>query len=48
MEDMASYLESGGGNVAILDATNTTRKRRATVVDFCEKKGFVESNYDEL
>ncbi|CAJ0952279.1 unnamed protein product, partial [Mesorhabditis belari] len=40
MEDMAAYLESSGGNVAILDATNTTRKRRATVVDFCEKKGF--------
>ncbi|CAJ0580417.1 unnamed protein product, partial [Mesorhabditis spiculigera] len=40
LEDMAVYLGAGGGNVAVFDATNTTRMRRSTVVEFCEGKGF--------
>uniref|UniRef100_A0A914WX09 6-phosphofructo-2-kinase domain-containing protein n=1 Tax=Plectus sambesii TaxID=2011161 RepID=A0A914WX09_9BILA len=35
MEDMGRYLQSKEGEVAIFDATNTTRERRQMVIDFC-------------
>ncbi|KAK0423738.1 hypothetical protein QR680_008303 [Steinernema hermaphroditum] len=38
MEDMGRYLESKEGEVAIFDATNTTRKRRRWLVDFCKQE----------
>uniref|UniRef100_A0A915B845 6-phosphofructo-2-kinase domain-containing protein n=1 Tax=Parascaris univalens TaxID=6257 RepID=A0A915B845_PARUN len=37
MEDMGSYLENKEGEVAIFDATNTTRERRRWLVDFCNR-----------
>jgi len=33
LSDALGWLQSGGGDVAIFDATNTTRERRATVYD---------------
>ncbi|KAI8781619.1 6-phosphofructo-2-kinase/fructose-2,6-bisphosphatase isoform X1 [Biomphalaria glabrata] len=52
MEDAAKYLEEGGGEVAVVDATNTTRSRRAILVkmftvDRNFKLFFVESVCDE-
>ncbi|CAD6190700.1 unnamed protein product [Caenorhabditis auriculariae] len=51
MEDMAEYLHSGAGSVAIFDATNTTKLRRATIINFCEKNRlrcfFIESVCDD-
>ncbi|CAG5119462.1 unnamed protein product, partial [Candidula unifasciata] len=51
MEDAAKYLEEGG-EVAVLDATNTTRHRRETLVDMFTvqrnfKLFFVESICEE-
>ncbi|BFZ08088.1 hypothetical protein BsWGS_11127 [Bradybaena similaris] len=41
MEDAAKYLEDGGGEVAVVDATNTTRRRREILVDmFTVKRNF--------
>ncbi|CAB3409340.1 unnamed protein product [Caenorhabditis bovis] len=40
MEDMADYLNSAAGNVAIFDATNTTKERRKLLIDFCRLKRF--------
>ncbi|EYB90451.1 hypothetical protein Y032_0220g2531 [Ancylostoma ceylanicum] len=37
IEDMGRYLEAKEGEVAILDATNTTRTRRRLLVDFCKR-----------
>lgn len=37
MEDMGRYLENKEGEVAIFDATNTTRQRRSWLVDFCQR-----------
>lgn len=39
LEDMVRWL-AGDGQVAIYDATNTTRVRRATVRECCERAGF--------
>uniref|UniRef100_A0A7E4ZSJ7 6PF2K domain-containing protein n=1 Tax=Panagrellus redivivus TaxID=6233 RepID=A0A7E4ZSJ7_PANRE len=55
MEDMGQYLENKEGEVAIFDATNTTRERRKWLVDFCKKEDrdpkfrifFVESVCDD-
>ncbi|RUS84880.1 hypothetical protein EGW08_007349, partial [Elysia chlorotica] len=52
MEDAAKFLENGGGEVAVVDATNTTRHRREILVDmFTVKRNFklffVESICDE-
>ncbi|TKR96453.1 hypothetical protein L596_010468 [Steinernema carpocapsae] len=38
MEDMGRYLQNKEGEVAIFDATNTTRKRRRWLVDYCQNK----------
>lgn len=37
MEDMGRYLENKEGEVAIFDATNTTRERRNWLVKFCKR-----------
>ncbi|GFO44995.1 6-phosphofructo-2-kinase/fructose-2,6-bisphosphatase [Plakobranchus ocellatus] len=52
MEDAAKFLEKGGGEVAVVDATNTSRSRREILVDmFTVKRNFklffVESICDE-
>uniref|UniRef100_A0A914HNC1 Transcription factor BTF3 n=1 Tax=Globodera rostochiensis TaxID=31243 RepID=A0A914HNC1_GLORO len=39
MEDMGRYLENKEGEVAVFDATNTTRQRRQWLVDFCQREG---------
>uniref|UniRef100_A0A673LKC1 6-phosphofructo-2-kinase/fructose-2,6-bisphosphatase 4 n=1 Tax=Sinocyclocheilus rhinocerous TaxID=307959 RepID=A0A673LKC1_9TELE len=45
--DVRQYLSVEGGQVAVFDATNTTRERRATIMRFAEQNGykvfFVES-----
>ncbi|CAJ0592905.1 unnamed protein product [Cylicocyclus nassatus] len=38
IEDMGQYLSSKEGEVAILDATNTTRARRRMVAEFCANR----------
>ncbi|KAK6729370.1 hypothetical protein RB195_006429 [Necator americanus] len=38
IEDMGMYLSSKEGEVAILDATNTTRARRRKVLEFCSNR----------
>ncbi|KHJ97748.1 phosphoglycerate mutase family protein, partial [Oesophagostomum dentatum] len=38
IEDMGNYLSSKEGEVAILDATNTTRARRRMVAEFCSNR----------
>ncbi|GMT24312.1 hypothetical protein PFISCL1PPCAC_15609, partial [Pristionchus fissidentatus] len=40
MQDLCDYLDSSNGTVAILDATNTTKKRRKMVVEFCQERRF--------
>ncbi|KAK6028934.1 phosphoglycerate mutase family protein, partial [Ostertagia ostertagi] len=51
MNDMADCLKSGACNVAIFDATNTTRERRKTINEFCQKNWlrcfFIESVCDD-
>jgi predicted kinase len=52
LEDMCNYL-SDEGEVAIFDATNTTRERRQTIYEyctqtFCFRVFFVESICDSL
>nr|XP_039259296.1 6-phosphofructo-2-kinase/fructose-2,6-bisphosphatase-like [Styela clava] len=39
LNDVKSWLESDG-QIAVFDATNTTRKRRTMIHDFCEKEGY--------
>ncbi|XP_041048374.1 6-phosphofructo-2-kinase/fructose-2,6-bisphosphatase 4-like [Carcharodon carcharias] len=47
MSDVKKYLDEEGGQVAVFDATNTTRERRETIINFAEQNGykvfFVES-----
>ncbi|CAI4222385.1 unnamed protein product [Auanema sp. JU1783] len=38
IEDLGRYLDNKEGEVAILDATNTTRQRRRLLVDYCRQK----------
>ncbi|XP_078677781.1 6-phosphofructo-2-kinase/fructose-2,6-bisphosphatase-like isoform X23 [Branchiostoma floridae x Branchiostoma belcheri] len=51
MEDMIGWLENEG-DVAVFDATNTTRERRQLVMDYCQKEKnfkvfFIESMCDD-
>ncbi|XP_063330239.1 6-phosphofructo-2-kinase/fructose-2,6-bisphosphatase 4b isoform X2 [Pelmatolapia mariae] len=47
LNDVRQYLSVEGGQVAVFDATNTTRDRRRTIIMFAEQNGyrvfFVES-----
>ncbi|KAK2502703.1 hypothetical protein MC885_004928 [Smutsia gigantea] len=47
LHDVRRFLSEEGGHVAVFDATNTTRERRATIFNFGEQNGyktfFVES-----
>jgi 6-phosphofructo-2-kinase/fructose-2,6-biphosphatase 2 len=51
MSDMLRWFESGKGVVAILDATNSTKERRAWIYEKCRQAGvetlFVESICDD-
>uniref|UniRef100_A0A0N5B7X5 6PF2K domain-containing protein n=1 Tax=Strongyloides papillosus TaxID=174720 RepID=A0A0N5B7X5_STREA len=53
MDDMGKYLENNEGEVAIFDATNTTRERRRWLVNYCASKEikfrvfFIESICDD-
>ncbi|KAI5093702.1 6-phosphofructo-2-kinase/fructose-2,6-bisphosphatase 4a isoform X2 [Silurus meridionalis] len=40
LNDVHRYLTEDGGQVAVFDATNTTRDRRETIVRFAEQNGF--------
>uniref|UniRef100_A0A667WWT0 6-phosphofructo-2-kinase/fructose-2,6-biphosphatase 3 n=1 Tax=Myripristis murdjan TaxID=586833 RepID=A0A667WWT0_9TELE len=52
LRDVRSYLTDEGGQVAVFDATNTTRERREMILDFGSKNGFkiffIESVCDDL
>uniref|UniRef100_A0A914D0L7 6-phosphofructo-2-kinase domain-containing protein n=1 Tax=Acrobeloides nanus TaxID=290746 RepID=A0A914D0L7_9BILA len=56
MEDMGRYLDNKEGEVAVFDATNTTRQRRQMLVDFCKSDErdpkfrifFIESVCDDM
>ncbi|XP_062396899.1 6-phosphofructo-2-kinase/fructose-2,6-bisphosphatase 1 [Sardina pilchardus] len=51
LQDLASYFSKEQGQVAVFDATNTTRERRAAILSFAKEKGykvfFVESICDD-
>ncbi|KAI9733565.1 MAG: Fructose-2,6-bisphosphatase [Cirrosporium novae-zelandiae] len=51
MEDMISWFRNRQGLIAILDATNSTKKRRRWIYERCEQEGvqtlFVESKCDD-
>lgn len=51
LRDVKTYLTEEGGQVAVFDATNTTRDRRDTILDFgsehCFKVFFIESVCDD-
>uniref|UniRef100_A0A8C7H7A4 6-phosphofructo-2-kinase/fructose-2,6-biphosphatase 4a n=1 Tax=Oncorhynchus kisutch TaxID=8019 RepID=A0A8C7H7A4_ONCKI len=40
LNDVRQYLADKGGQVAVFDATNTTRERRGTITAFAEQNGF--------
>uniref|UniRef100_A0A3P8ZKS3 6-phosphofructo-2-kinase domain-containing protein n=1 Tax=Esox lucius TaxID=8010 RepID=A0A3P8ZKS3_ESOLU len=40
LNDVRQYLADEGGQVAVFDATNTTRERRQTITAFAEQNGF--------
>ncbi|XP_071227973.1 6-phosphofructo-2-kinase/fructose-2,6-bisphosphatase 4a isoform X3 [Salvelinus alpinus] len=40
LNDVRQYLADKGGQVAVFDATNTTRERRGTITAFAERNGF--------
>ncbi|XP_061147117.1 6-phosphofructo-2-kinase/fructose-2,6-bisphosphatase 4-like isoform X2 [Syngnathus typhle] len=40
LNDVREYLTEEGGQVAVFDATNTTRERRETIIEFAEQNGF--------
>ncbi|KAG7263602.1 hypothetical protein CRUP_020852 [Coryphaenoides rupestris] len=40
LNDVRQYLANEGGQVAVFDATNTTRERRMTIFEFAEQNGF--------
>uniref|UniRef100_A0A8D3C6M7 6-phosphofructo-2-kinase/fructose-2,6-biphosphatase 4b n=1 Tax=Scophthalmus maximus TaxID=52904 RepID=A0A8D3C6M7_SCOMX len=40
LNDVRQYLSVEGGQVAVFDATNTTRERRGTIVKFAEQNDF--------
>ncbi|XP_043932395.1 6-phosphofructo-2-kinase/fructose-2,6-bisphosphatase 2 isoform X2 [Protopterus annectens] len=51
LEDVKSYLLEEGGQIAVFDATNTTRERRDLILDFAKENAFkvffVESVCDD-
>ncbi|XP_052397309.1 6-phosphofructo-2-kinase/fructose-2,6-bisphosphatase 2 [Carassius gibelio] len=51
LQDVKSYLNEEGGQIAVFDATNTTRERRSLILSFAEeneyKVFFVESLCDD-
>uniref|UniRef100_A0A8V0X018 6-phosphofructo-2-kinase/fructose-2,6-biphosphatase 1 n=1 Tax=Gallus gallus TaxID=9031 RepID=A0A8V0X018_CHICK len=51
LQDVRTYLSSEEGQVAVFDATNTTRERRALIMQFARENGykvlFVESICDD-
>ncbi|TRZ10423.1 hypothetical protein HGM15179_016678 [Zosterops borbonicus] len=51
LNDVHTYLSSGDGQVAVFDATNTTRERRDVILQFAKENGykvlFVESICDD-
>ncbi|XP_069621413.1 6-phosphofructo-2-kinase/fructose-2,6-bisphosphatase 3 isoform X1 [Ranitomeya imitator] len=40
LTDVKSYLTTEGGQIAVFDATNTTRERRSMIVDFAKENDF--------
>ncbi|XP_064295736.1 6-phosphofructo-2-kinase/fructose-2,6-bisphosphatase 1 isoform X4 [Phalacrocorax carbo] len=40
LRDVHTYLSSGEGQVAVFDATNTTRERRALLLQFAKENGY--------
>ncbi len=40
LEDMIAWLKAGEGQVAIYDATNTTRSRRRMIYEACSRESF--------
>ncbi|XP_010879889.1 6-phosphofructo-2-kinase/fructose-2,6-bisphosphatase 4b isoform X3 [Esox lucius] len=40
LNDVRQYLSVEGGQVAVFDATNTTRERRGTITRFADQNGF--------
>ncbi|XP_051768708.1 6-phosphofructo-2-kinase/fructose-2,6-bisphosphatase 4a isoform X5 [Ctenopharyngodon idella] len=40
LNDVRQFLTDEGGQVAVFDATNTTRERRETIIRFAEQNGF--------
>ncbi|XP_074936562.1 6-phosphofructo-2-kinase/fructose-2,6-bisphosphatase 1 isoform X3 [Phalacrocorax aristotelis] len=40
LRDVRTYLSSGEGQVAVFDATNTTRERRALLLQFAKENGY--------
>ncbi|KAB5546686.1 hypothetical protein PHYPO_G00074870 [Pangasianodon hypophthalmus] len=51
LQDVKSYLNEEGGQIAVFDATNTTRERRDLILDFAQENAykvfFVESICDD-
>ncbi|XP_072705127.1 6-phosphofructo-2-kinase/fructose-2,6-bisphosphatase 1 [Ciconia boyciana] len=51
LKDVRTYLSSEEGQVAVFDATNTTRERRALILQFAKENGykvlFIESICDD-
>ncbi|KAB0404283.1 hypothetical protein E2I00_016757, partial [Balaenoptera physalus] len=51
LEDVKAYLTEDSGQIAVFDATNTTRERRALILNFAEENSFkvffVESVCDD-
>lgn len=51
VSDMLKWFGEGGGHVGVLDATNSTKERRAWIKQECDAKGyeclFVESRCDD-
>ncbi|XP_032432019.1 6-phosphofructo-2-kinase/fructose-2,6-bisphosphatase 2-like isoform X1 [Xiphophorus hellerii] len=51
LQDVKTYLSKEGGQIAVFDATNTTRERRALILNFAQENSFkvffVESVCDD-
>ncbi|XP_058618903.1 6-phosphofructo-2-kinase/fructose-2,6-bisphosphatase 1 isoform X2 [Onychostoma macrolepis] len=51
LKDIANYFTKEQGQVAVFDATNTTRERRGVIISFAKEKGykvfFIESVCDD-
>lgn len=51
LKDVANYFTKQQGQVAVFDATNTTRERRGVIISFAKEKGykvfFIESICDD-